>query len=75
MTDRRITMPRGWRDDLDFMLEFANLYPDELRSLRAIRGGEHLRLGRVRWFVELAIRYFSDADDYRELLRNLGPAK
>lgn len=73
MTDRRITMPRGWRDDLDFMLEFADLYPADLIDLQAIRGGAHLRIGRVLWFIRLAIRYFPDAADYRALLERLTP--
>lgn len=67
-------MPHGWRDDLDFMLEFASLYPNELIGLQAMRHGEHLRLGRVLWFVRLAIRYFpADAADYRALLERLTP--
>jgi hypothetical protein len=69
--DRKIKMPRGWRDDIDFMLEFCELWPLDALDLQAIRRGEHVHLGRVRWFVNLAIRYFPDAADYRELLKTL----
>lgn len=73
MTDRRITMPHGWRDDIEFMLEYANLYPGEEIGLRAIWHGEHVNFGRLVWFIKLAIRYFQDAADYRALLERLTP--
>ncbi len=72
MTDRRIKMPRGWRDDIDFMLEYEDFGPGEIFGLQAVRGGEHIALGRVRWFIKLAILWFPDAADYRKLLESLG---